>query len=76
MKLLPVQYPPGRDLSSAVVFRFVAWGLRPASLAFGGFAIGTFGPRAALWTMTAGMLVVAVAAAFSPLRYAGRSSEP
>jgi hypothetical protein len=54
------------------VFRFVAWGLRPASVAFGGFAIGTFGPRAALWTMTAGMAVTAVAAALSPLRNAGR----
>jgi len=54
------------------VFRFVAWGLRPASVAFGGFAIGTFGPRAALWAMTAGMVVTAVAAALSPLRRAGR----
>jgi hypothetical protein len=53
------------------VFRFVAWGLRPAALAFGGFAIGTFGPRATLWVMTIGMAVTAVAAAFSPLWRAG-----
>jgi hypothetical protein len=52
------------------VFRFVAWGLRPASLAFGGYAIGTFGPRPTLWVMTAGMVIAAVAAAFSPLRKA------
>ncbi len=30
------------------VFRFVAWGLRPASLAFGGFAIGAFAARGAM----------------------------
>jgi len=57
------------------VFRFVAWGLRPASLAFVGFAIGRFGPRTALWAMTAGMLVTAFAAALSPLWRAGRDRD-
>jgi hypothetical protein len=66
LSLIPAQMQ-GRVNS---VFRFVAWGLQPASLAFGGYAIGTFGPRATLGAMTAGMAVTAVAAALSPLRKA------
>ena len=52
------------------VFRFVAWGLRPAALALGGFAIGALGPRPTLWILAAGMTLTAVAAALSPLRRA------
>ena len=52
------------------VFRFVAWGLRPAALALGGFAIGAIGARPTLWIMTAGMALTAAAAIASPLRKA------
>lgn len=52
------------------VFRFIAWGLRPAALALGGYAIGTFGPRPTLWIMTAGMLLAAVGTMLSPSRKA------
>ena len=53
------------------VFRFLAWGLRPASLAVGGYMIGHFGARQVLWWLTAGMAATALAGFLSPLRRAG-----
>lgn len=52
------------------VFRFVAWGLRPAALALGGYAIDAIGARPTLWIMTGGMALTALAAILSPLRKA------
>jgi MFS family permease len=52
------------------VFRFMAWGLRPATLALGGFAVATYGPHKTLWVLAAGMALTAVAVALGPLRKA------
>jgi MFS family permease len=52
------------------VFRFVAWGARPAALAGGGYLIGAYGPRPVLWLAAAGMAVVAAGAFVSPIRAA------
>ena len=60
--------PAGMQGRVNSVFRFVAWGLRPAALALGGFAIGAFGPRPTLWLLAAGMVLTAAAAILSPLR--------
>lgn len=60
--------PTGMQGRVNSVFRFVAWGLRPAAQALGGFAIAAFGPRHTLWMLAAGMVLTAVAAILSPLR--------
>jgi hypothetical protein len=52
------------------VFRFLAWGVRPASLALGGALIAWIGARQTLWVLAAAMAVTAFAAALSPLRRA------
>ena len=52
------------------VFRFMAWGLQPASLALGGALIGWIGPRDTLWCLAAGLALTAVGAAASPMRRA------
>ncbi len=62
--------PPQMQGRVNSVFRFVAWGLRPAASALGGVAVGALGPRPTLWIMTAGMTLTAVAAILSPLRRA------
>jgi MFS family permease len=52
------------------VFRFLAWGVRPASLALGGALIAWIGARQTLWCLAAAMAATALAAALSPLRRA------
>jgi hypothetical protein len=43
------------------VVRFVVWGVQPASLALGGYAIARFGAAPALWSLAAVMALTAVA---------------
>lgn len=62
--------PPDMQGRVNSVFRFMAWGLRPASLAFGGWLIGAIGAQPALWCAAAAMAVVAIASFVSPLRQA------
>lgn len=62
--------PAGMQGRVNSVFRFVAWGLRPAALAMGGFAIGALGARQTLWLLAGGMALTAAAAVASPLRRA------
>jgi hypothetical protein len=52
------------------VFRFLAWGLRPAALALGGLAISAIGPRETLWILAGGMSLTAAAVLAGPLRKA------
>ena len=49
-------------------FRFLPFGVRPLSLALGGIAIETFGPRPTLTVLAIGMLLTAVAVARSSVR--------
>lgn len=44
------------------VIRFVIWGLRPASLAVGGYVIQKLGASDALWLLAAAMMLTAIAA--------------
>ena len=44
------------------VVRFAIWGLRPASLAAGGYAIQNLGASDALWLLAAAMVLTAIAA--------------
>ncbi len=52
------------------VFRFMAWGVQPASLAIGGVLVSLVGPRETVWLLAAGMALTALAAVASPLRKA------
>lgn len=44
------------------VIRFVVWGVRPASLALGGYVIESLGASNALWLLAAAMVLTAIAA--------------
>ncbi len=60
--------PPAMQGRVNSVFRFLAWGTRPLSLAAGGFLIGTIGARETLWISATGMAVTAAVAFLSPIR--------
>ena len=50
------------------VFRFVGFGIRPVTLALGGFMIAVLGARETLWILAAGMVLAAILTAMSSLR--------
>jgi len=52
------------------VFRLLAWGLNPVSLAIGGVLVAAIGPRDTLWLIAAGIGATAVSALFDPIRLA------
>jgi MFS family permease len=54
------------------VFRFVAFGIRPVTLAIGGFMIAALGARETLWVLASGMVLAALITAASSLRYVGQ----
>jgi Na+/melibiose symporter-like transporter len=64
LRLIPTEMQ-GRVNS---VFRFIAWGVRPAMLALGGASIAALGARETLWLLAFGMILTALAAYFSLLR--------
>ncbi|HLI66487.1 MAG TPA: MFS transporter [Caulobacteraceae bacterium] len=52
------------------VFRLLAWGLNPVSLAVGGVLVASLGARPTLWILAAGVAATAVVTLFGPLRSA------
>jgi Transmembrane secretion effector len=50
------------------VFRFVAFGIRPVTLALGGLLINSIGARDTLWILAFGMVMLTVWAGFGHLR--------
>jgi MFS family permease len=50
------------------VFRFMAWGVQPISLATGGMLVNMIGPRETIGLLAAGMALTALAVAASSLR--------
>ncbi|MBT4162349.1 MAG: MFS transporter [Gammaproteobacteria bacterium] len=50
------------------VFRFIGFGIRPLTLAIGGFMIAAIGARETLWVLALGMLALAIATALGSLR--------
>ena len=66
LSLIPNEFQ-GRVNSS---FRFMAWSIRPVSLAAGGLLLTTFGARPVLWMLFAGMALTALLAVTSNLRRA------
>jgi hypothetical protein len=50
------------------VFRFVAFGVRPVTLALGGLSIAALGARQTLWLLAMGMVLTALLTAFSSMR--------
>ncbi len=62
--------PPEMQGRVNSVFRLLAWGLNPVSLAVGGVLVATIGPRDTLWLIAAGIGATAVSALFDPIRKA------
>lgn len=60
--------PPELQARVHSSFRFLAFGVRPVSLALGGVAIETLGPRPTLAAIAIGMLLTALAVAGSSVR--------